>query len=342
MNNQFKVISKLWPSGTPLEGGLDENPVSPTGPPFVRTAAPLAPGPGAPNGYRFLFWNTGRRVTSKYKVTWAFNHLSTWTTWTATRWYGVISGPNGPPGPDPMLITTTAFAIEDDASMPGTPIDAPPASTFVNGPNGELAWPFGSPADDSVASTQWGAASVAALDPFPPQLVFNQYLFAGWLHLVLGGEAIGQFDETDGPAVGGGSFYSELTPSPFPVDQGHSADLMAAYRVVPMTLPGVPERYPIEFITFIEWLLDYDRRVDPRSPGGDFDRIRSLADLFAVTRMGAAPEHLLESLAANARSMSPADLERALTSVNAITRRAGETAESLEAALSKRRKGGTG
>ena len=81
--NKFNVISKLWPSGALLPGGLDTNPVNPPGGTFERTAPPIAAGPGAPNGYRFLFWNTGVRVTNKFKVTWTFSHLSTWTIWTA-------------------------------------------------------------------------------------------------------------------------------------------------------------------------------------------------------------------------------------------------------------------
>jgi hypothetical protein len=87
--NKFEVVSKLWPSGELLNGGVDINTVNPPGQGFTRTAPPLAGTVSAPNGYRFLFWNTGRRVTNKYQVTWTFNALTTWTTWTATRWYGV-------------------------------------------------------------------------------------------------------------------------------------------------------------------------------------------------------------------------------------------------------------
>ena len=68
--NKFEIISKLWPSGALLNGGVDVNTVNPPGQVFTRTAPPLAPGTGAPNGYRFLFWNTGRRVTNKAQVTW--------------------------------------------------------------------------------------------------------------------------------------------------------------------------------------------------------------------------------------------------------------------------------
>jgi hypothetical protein len=338
--NKFEVISKLWPSGDPLSGGVDVNTVNPPGQSFTRTAPALAAGTGAPNGYRFLFWNTGRRVTNKLQVTWTFNNLPSWTTWTATRWYGIAGSGTGL---NPKLITATAFAMEDDASMPGTPIDSA-NSTFTNGPGSQKAYPFGTPPNDHMASTQWGAASVAALDPFPPQMVFNQYLFAGWLQLVLGGDENGQFDETDGAAIGGGGFYSYLAASPVSVSKDATVDLMAAYRVIPISPPGVPERYPIDYLKFIEWLLDYDRRVDPRpSPMGaaaDHLRVGALTDLFALTRMAEAPEDLLKSLAANVKSLRPAELKRAVSSAKAITRRVETATKALEAAMSKGRKSG--
>ena len=338
--NKFEVISKLWPSGALLNGGVDVNTVNPPGQVFTRTAPPLAPGTGAPNGYRFLFWNTGRRVTNKHQVTWTFNNLSSWTTWTATRWYGIAGG-GVTGGSGSKLITASAFAMEDDASMPGTPIDAA-NSTFTDGPGGQKAYPFATPPDDHVASTQWGPASVAALDPFPPQMVFNEYHFAGWLRLVLGGDETGQFDETDGAAVGGPSFYSYLDASPVSIGKDATVDLMAAYRVVRISPPDVPELIPIDYITFIEWLLDYDRLVDPRpSPMGtraDRLRVGALTDLFALTRMAEGPENLLTSLAVNVKSLSPAELKRAISAAKAITRRVEAATKALEAEMAKGRK----
>jgi hypothetical protein len=337
--NKFEVISKLWPSGALLNGGVDVNTVNPPGQVFTRTAPPLAPGTDAPNGYRFLFWNTGRRVTNKAQVTWTFNNLSTWTTWTATRWYGIAG--TGTPGSGSKLITASAFAMENDTSMPGSPIDAA-NSTFTNGPAGQLAHPVGTPPDDRVASTEWGPASVAALDPFPPQMVFTENHFAGWLRLFLGGDESGQFDETDGAAVGGSGFYSYLEASPVSIGQGETVDLMAAYRVVQISPPGDPELIPIDYITFIEWLLDYDRLVDPRpSPmGSRADRLRvgALTDLVALTRMAEGPEDLLKSLSANVKSLSPPELKQALSSAKAITRRVEAATKALEAAMAEGRK----
>ena len=317
--NKFQVISKLWPSGVVLPGGVDVNTVNPAAPPtppgtkptpdFIRDAPALAPGTGAPNGYRFLFWNTGRRVTNKLKVTWTFKNLSSWTTWTAIRWYGIIDSGGVQ---NPKLLTTTAFATEDDASMSGTPIDSA-NSTFTDDPGGQKAYPFGAPPNDRMASTQWGAASVAALNPFPQQTVLNEYLFAGWLQLILGGDAIGEFPEDDDPIVGRGGFYSShLATSPISVDMDATVDLMAVYRVNPITLPPIPilERDPIRRITFIEWILDYDRLVNP----------------FPLTRIAAVPKDLLKSL-------SPAELKQAISSANTITRRMEAVTKSLEAEM---------
>ena len=42
---------------------------------------------------------------------------------------------------------------------------------------------------------------------------------------------------------------------------------MAAYRVVRISPPDVPDLIPIDYIKFIEWLLDYDRLVNPFDRG---------------------------------------------------------------------------
>ena len=190
--------------------------------------------------------------------------------------------------------------------MPGTLIDAA-GSTFTNGPAGQQAYPVGTPPDDRVASVEVGPGLVAALDPFPPQMVFTENHLAGWLRLALGGDETGQFDETDGAAIGGPGFYSYLDTSPVAIGQGETVGFMAAYRVVKISPPGDPELIPIDYITFIEWLLDYDRLVDPRpNPMGDRgDRLRVGAlDLVALTRMAEGPEDLLKSISANVKSLT--------------------------------------
>ena len=262
--NKFEVISKLWPSGALLDGGVDVNTVNPPGQVFTRTAPPLAPGTGAPNGYRFLFWNTGRRVTNKHQVTWTFNNLPSWTTWTATRWYGSAGG--GITGGGSKRIAASAFTMEDDASMPGSPIDAA-NSSFTDGPAGQQAYPFGNPPDDHVASTQWGLASVAALDPFRRKWSSTSTTSpagSGWSSAVT--KPVSSTRQTARPSADP-SFYSYLDASPVSIDKDATIDLMAAYRVVRISPPRAePELIPIDFITFFEWLLDYDRLVDPFDP----------------------------------------------------------------------------
>ena len=148
--------------------------------------------------------------------------------------------------------------------------------------------------------------------------------------------------QTDGAAVGGPSFYSYLDASPVSIGKADTVDLMAAYRVVRISPPGVPERIPIDYITFIEWLLDYDRLVDPRHStlGTRADRLRvgALTDLVALTRMAAGPEDLLKSLSANVKSLSPPELKQALSSAKAITRRVEAATKALEAAMAEGRK----
>jgi hypothetical protein len=247
-------------------------------------------------------------------------------------------------------MTATAFAIEDDVSLPGTPIDGAD-STVTNGPGGAQAYPFGNPPDDRMASTQWGAASVTALDPYPPQSVFKQHLFAGWLQLFLGGDETGQFDETDGPAVGGGGPYGNLAANPISVDQDATVDLLATYRVTKVPLPEVPVLNPIfpifnpnEYIKFLERVLEFGLFLDPqRSSGGvDADQLRigALTDLFALTRMAAAPENLLKSLTENVETLNATELKQAINSAKIVARRVETATEALEAAKVRGRKPG--
>jgi len=175
-------------------------------------------------------------------------------------------------------------------------------------------------------------------------MVFKEHRFAGWLQLILGGDETGEANESDGAAVGGGgggvSSFGDMVPNPFSVSKDASVDLLAAYHVSDI---GPIEFGPVTRPDFIEWLLNFDRRVDPRFfPGNDFNglRVGALAALVAVSRMGNQPLDGVEALTANLKSMSPEELKRAITSAQAIVRRAEAAQKSLETALSKRRKGG--
>ena len=63
-----------------------------------------------------------------------------------------------------------------------------------------------------------------------------------------------------------------------------------------------------------------------------------MTDLFALARMADGPEDLLKSLAVNAKSLSPAELKRALSAAKAITRRVETATKALEAATATGRK----
>jgi hypothetical protein len=110
--SQFSVVGKLWPSGSSLDLGTDNNSV--TVPPtahFDRHAANFVTSMDGTHNYQFLFWNTGRHVTNKRHVHWDFS-VGGWGIWTATKWYGTPGGNGGPP-----RVRVDAFSIGGDAPI---------------------------------------------------------------------------------------------------------------------------------------------------------------------------------------------------------------------------------
>ena len=71
---------------------------------------------------------------------------------------------------------------------------------------------------------------------------------------------------------------------------------------------------------------------------GDRLRVGALTDLVALTRMAEGPEDLLKSISANVKSLSSAELKRALSSAKAISRRVEAATKALEAAMAEGRK----
>lgn len=296
----FTTNAKLWPSGTELNLGIDSNPV---GGPYspTRQAAQFA-SDGGPKTYQFLFWNTGRHITSKRNVKWIFTVLG-WGVWNATRWYGI---PNG--GPGSKQIRANAFSIGGNQSLgSATPIAAPPASTFPAN-----AWPVGS--DDHLVSTANGAVSIAAKDPY------DTYDFAGWLQLMWGGDDTSEFVETDagsGGTIGGVGFYDHVTggAANFQGAQNSSAELLATYGYHPP-----PDRGRFDPGRLRDWI--YEVIIDDMiKPGpeivGDpspIDRIRTklLKELLAQTRPGTGGATDFQSLIEAAPKMNPAELKRAV------------------------------
>jgi hypothetical protein len=325
--DEFQVTSKLWPTGQVLHWLGDD--VNDLGGPatFTRNAPLLALSEDGKQNYKFLFWNTGRHLTSKRKVRWNFSALG-WGVWTATRWYG-IPGVNGTP-----LITADALSIGDNAILSGTPINGP-ASTFHNGPQNQPAWPYGTPSNDHNVWTGWGDATIVAKDPFVPAGSSYEYDFAGWLQLIWGGDTSGDFVETD--VVGGsgssGSFYDHVTNGAFTIGQGAGATLVAAYGTKSaVTLPWF--KLLVEILRERGINLDINWKVDP-SPE-DRVRLQILTNLLAVTSpREMSPGESLESLASGVETMSAAELKNAITRSKSMLQRGNAVLKALEVALQK-------
>ena len=309
--DEFRIVTKLWPSGTELNLGADSNllggPYNPT-----RQAAKFVTD-GAQN-YQFLFWNTGRHITSKRNVKWIFTVLG-WGVWPATKWYGI-------PGPGHLKkIRVDAFSIGGDASVgSATPIDDPPASTFP--PN---AWPDSG--DDHVVSTANDKVSIAAKDPL------NDYDFAGWLQLLWGGDDTGEFVEKDagsGGSIGGTGFYDHVVGQKYEGAKDSSAQLLAAYGYhQDIDTRRLRDRF--YEVLFNNKVHMPDLIADP-SP---MDRIRMqfLKELVEQTRPGSGGGTDFQRLVATAPNMSRDELKRAVLSLK-MTLELGKTALStIEAQL---------
>jgi len=206
----FNVTTKLWPSGASLDIGTDSTSV--TVPPLVsfdREAANYVSSPDGTANYQFLFWNTGRHVTSIRHVHWDFS-VGGWGVWTATKWCGTPT-PGGS-----HTVTVDPFSLRDNALITGkgTAIDAA-ASTIPAG-----AYPYNG--DDHLINTAPGAVKVAALDPF------DELRFAGWNQLVWGGET-GVFNETDAGAQPGDPYFYPTGGGTLDVAKNGSAVALALY-----------------------------------------------------------------------------------------------------------------
>ncbi len=321
--DEFRTEARLWPTGDLLDLGEDTNNTTVPST-FTRNAASSVAAPPDDTLYSFLFWNTGRHLTTKRRVRWNFS-IGGWGVWTATRWYGPTGGTSGQP-----QITTQAFSIGENEVMSATPIHGG-GSSFVNGPGGELAWPF--EGNDHVIGTSWGAATVAAKDPYT--VGWAEYDFAGWLRLVSGGDPAGEFVETDVVSDGGTDPLSSFEHVPgvtVSVAKNNSANLIAAYGRPAATKPRRPGRETIPELEKERNPFDWiDWRVDP-SPE-DWRRLATLVDLIRQTR----PEGVSTGPAKLA-GLSPAELRRALTSAKAESRRVDAVVKSVEAALAKAHK----
>ena len=210
----FNVTTKLWPSGASLDTGTDDNVVSvpPGSASFDRHAALFVTSPDGTENFEFLFWNTGRNITNKRHVHWDFS-AGGWTTWAATKWYGVP--PSNGNGGHEVRVDPFSIASNGPITGSGTAID-PSASSFPPGSYPDMG-------DDHLIDTKNGAVDVAAKGSLASQQ------FAGWDQLIWGGDDSGTFYESDAGASQGSPGFYPIGSGTFHVAQGGSAILLALY-----------------------------------------------------------------------------------------------------------------
>lgn len=289
--DEFDVTTKLWPTGDSLDLGTDTNNVTVPST-FTRHAANFVTSMDGTHNYQFLFWNTGRHITSKRHVRWNFS-VGGWGLWTATRWYGT-PGTGGTPD-----VHVDPFNIGGNAPMTGTAIDAA-ASTIPPG-----AYPFnGSDRDINPAGGNVDVAAKGTLSGLE---------FAGWLQLLWGGDDSGEFVETDtGPSPGSGGFFPSGSGT-FHVNKGASALLLASYGNSVST--GVIKAV-IEFVREMEKTVGLPiSRVDP--PPDDIRRLRDVLvqRLLSQTKPGQTTASDFQRFIDTAKTMSKEELTRARQSV---------------------------
>jgi hypothetical protein len=318
----FHASGKRYAEGTDFAAfGNAEGDWDPNGSEDLTAPALL---PDAGGNRSFLFWDTGRRVTNKRRVIWTFHHGDQWTTWNATAWYGP-SGNGPPPAPE---VSAHAFWVGHGLMDP-TPIDGP-GSTFHDGPGaGQVAWPYNG--DNHVVRTEWGSATIRALDnlqrsPTDPLLDFSTLS-----QLVAGGDDTGYCEENDddittSSGVTGLAGIGSQTAT-FP--QGSAATLLAGYVTpAPITL-----RPPDNDRT--DWSKYFDRG-DPAAFRQIAERLAEIVNrVQATTRQ--APD-MFENLSAAAGKMSPAQLKRALAEARAALKRGEATVKSMEALAARQEK----
>ncbi len=323
----FTTSAKRYREGTAFDGfgGDDLEPV-PAGTSLARTAPPALPdsdGTVRP----FLFWDTGRRLTSKSRVRWTFNHPENWATWNAVAWYGTAG--NGPGEP---TWSFDAFWVGNGTLDP-TPIDAG-ASTFTNGPNpGDVAYPW--MGNDRQVRTEWGDNTVRAKDHLQRLATDPLLNFSDLLQLRAGGDTVGEFDENDDGIPAGSSGPTGLAGvGSQQIVLGHNSGgtVMAAY-VQPV---GSHRHFFIdELIALVTGLgfLPPDKG-DP-SPD-DIIRLKLIAESLDLVR-GERPSEIdaFEGLVGAAAQMDASTLRRTIAGTQATLLRGEAALKSMQAMAAK-------
>jgi hypothetical protein len=326
MSNHFTTAGKRYREGTsfPGFGALD---VDVTGPSTTvdQTAPAFLPDGDTQRG--FLFWDTGRRITNLRHVRWTFSHLGDWTTWNATAWYG--TGGNGPPQP---IVGIDAYWVGNGTLDP-TPIDGP-GSSFVNGPGaGNTAWPWSG--NDHQVRTQWGPATIRALNHLRRSVSDPQLDFSSLMTLIFGGDDSSVFNENDADLGSSGGVVTGIaatTAQTLAFAQNSGATVLAGY-VQPV---AQKVKFPDSLIELIDEAVLHHlvpTSVDP-SPD-DLVRLKLIVESIDLVRGEGVGEDVFSGLLDAARGMSAAELKRTIAGTKATLRRGEATVKSLESIAAK-------
>lgn len=314
--SSFHASCKNYPSGTDLPSGFSVNDTFTGSIDFPITAAAYV------GTQPFLFWDTGRHVTNKRTVHWTFDHTDQWTNWSATAWYGTPGGNGGP------YITAAAYHV-GHAVLGPTPIAAPPASTFHNGPGaGDIAWPW--LGNDHVVNTTWGAGTVHALDHMTDGA--DSCEFGSWTKLIPGGDDSSVFEENDDDVTTSTGIFGVPAGAAGDYDYHYAATEGAAILAGYVTpVRGKVKRPGDE----PGWWTKYFDRGDPAAYRIFVESVLEGIEKVAAGGADKAPD-LFVGVVERARSMSQAQLTRVAAEMRGIMNRGEAALKSVEALASKR------
>jgi hypothetical protein len=327
----FTTAAKRYREGTSFDsfGGLDVGVYPGPTPTTVDQWAPKSL-PDGDSTREFLFWDTGRRITGKRHVRWTFSHPDQWTTWNAVAWYGVPPVGNGG-----HMISLDAFWVTNGTLDP-TPVDPPPASTFVNGPGaGDIAWPSGG--NDHLVDTQWGAGNVHALSHLRRSLTDPELDFSSIEQLIWGGDDSSTFEENDDGITSstGITGIAGSTSPDFPFAQNAGAMLMVGYVQPVSTVP--PFRLKLTELINEAILQNFINPVVDPSPE-DIVRLKLISESLDLVRGERPGPDVFEGLVSAAGEMSATELKRTIASTRATLNRGEAALKSMEAMSKKARK----
>lgn len=315
----FHASGKRYAEGTTFPAfGNTEGDWNPNGSEDLTAPALL---PDTDGNRPFLFWDTGRRITTKRRVVWTFHHGDQWSTWNATAWYGPPAG-DGPRVPE---VSASAYWV-GQGLVDATPIDGP-GSSFVNGPGGELAWPY--QGDDHLMRTEWGAVTLRARDHVQRNATDPLLDFANLVQLVAGGDDTGFCAENDDDVTAGSGItgLASLGGQTASFAQNTSAVLLAGY-VTPAPISFQPPD-----IDKGDWHKYFDRG-DPAAFRNIAEALAELAKRVQVESQAEAVDPIA-GLAAAARHMDRAQLRVAIAEARSMLNRGEATLKAVEALAGK-------